>query len=193
MSAEYFDKLFIVGLKLRELSSNEKSEILEGITKSLVGVRFSKLKKDKLDISEEFGSRDSENEGESIKPEIIKKEPEPKSNEKGGLKTIYTITNQLSKDENQFLMRHVEELLNATPRKIRNYTIKYRLAREIVKISVQDEFEIYWNLEARDIMAKHILSDLNFNKFSLKTYDKVNVNLRDLIPQAVEMVNYLPK
>lgn len=179
---EYFDKLFIAGIKLNPLDESMKEEMISGFLN----------KKEKLK---------EENKGE----EIVEDDPEDDENlvnlNNGDSTTkdeSGTESPQFTEKEIDWLKEEVKQIkdANATPRSIRNFTIKYRMARDLVQLqwtkkNTGDVSELWGNAEThKQELIKQIRRIMNREE---PRYSDIVEGLRSPFEQAVEMVTFYPE
>lgn len=123
LTAEYLDKLFIAGIKLGKLTNDEKLVILSGYTENITK-RI--VNESEIESKAETNSRASKSINTS---DQLKDKNESQDNSEKESESF-----QLSEDEEQILFERVEKLKNATPRSIRGFLIRYRLARNLFNL-----------------------------------------------------------
>ncbi|MFY0627001.1 MAG: hypothetical protein JXR07_11935 [Reichenbachiella sp.] len=180
LTAEYLDKLFIAGIKLNELTGTEIQTIFDGYAN---GITI----KEPIEIGEnDSGSNTNtniENDDEENAQELYQNSEVTISSE-NQVNTSY----ELSFDEKEMLKALVMSLKDATPRSIRGFLIRYRLARSLVDI-IQSSSNSTEKMKRNHIIAEAIINSMNFEPFE---YSK-NTNLMkasDVLISIVSMVDY---
>lgn len=193
ISAEYLDKLFIAGIKLDPLSDAQKREIISEMLKDITDFETSDNTIDNSNEEEEVNENILRDQGgedeETDKTDQTETESEPTVN----VKTVLLNT-ELHQKENELLVEHAKDLMNATPRLIRSYSIKYRLAKSIVSLYLQGAPELleHWlgeEFKAQEALIKAIIATMNFEAYS-QIFDDFPERLAEVLCQVVEMVTY---
>ncbi len=209
---EYFDKLFLVGLKLEELDSLQIQEIFLGITDPYI---------EETEINE-FNNEPNEMKIET--EEVVDKLPESSSkqdvsapvtdfnsvgqnnnlNEEPNENTeepnvvsevkVNLVETQITPDEQVFLMELITKLNRATPRSIRNFFIKYRIARNLTYFlryeNDSDDSEWVKNDNAKKIIAKILVNIMNLEDRYHEDLDTLTPELKSAMIRSINMVNY---
>ncbi len=155
LTSEYLDKLFIAGVKLSELNNQNKQEILKGYAKDMIEC----INRKKLISQTEKQEKSHEDEGDKeteigtalwVRQTITK--VLTRSDTVGDEKVELSIT------EGDMLAVEVQGLKYATPRSIRGFLVKYRLARNLAAILLGTKPD---QRTFKDI-AQRIVSVMNF-------------------------------
>ena len=111
------------------------------------------------------------------------------------------LNNQLHPTEAEFLTQYSKDIQSATPRSIRSFTIKYRLARNLCEIFLRprsqpisgDAFNEWHNIDfqAKKLLAKGIVAAMNFEQDD-QIFSILNKELQSIFKKSVEMVTYHP-
>ncbi len=209
LTYEYFDKLFIAGIKLSELDEQMKKEVLKGLTTGLVTsvkkvaeVQTLAEEKDNTqlpkgqpgDTKEGTDAIDDDSDPDDDDVDDDNLGPNLNSGKAQRARTyIRNISRtQLNKQESEWMEELIGGLEEATPRSIRNFTIKYRMARGLVELQLleaKDEMEQPWlsQIELRKVLMEQILDLMNRK---IPSYASVNQVLRPIFKQAIDMVTY---
>lgn len=191
LSAEYLDKLFIAGIKLDPLSENQKKEILMGITEDITDSDLDEVKSSK-EMSEINDTDDHDLDYDDNGSEKDEENSEPMASPPPESRFVQSvINNQLHPKEREILEENVINIRNATPRSIRGFTIKYRLARNILEVQLPEGSSAFekWHedFEAKRKLIEGIVKIMNFEKSDETEFDP---ELKDICHQVVDMVNY---
>lgn len=145
LTKEYIDKLFISGIKLGELSLNEKYKILDSITEN----KILEIEPENIDDTKAvISSSTSVTTATTISPndQIPNQEEDEKLIE----------GKEITKSEYDLLKSTLESLTEATPRTIRIYYYRYLFAKKIMK----------YKFKTRSVLNKK-WDDLNRKKWIL--------------------------
>uniref|UniRef100_UPI00404719DD P-loop NTPase fold protein n=2 Tax=Roseivirga sp. TaxID=1964215 RepID=UPI00404719DD len=176
---EYFDKLFIAGIKLNPLDESMKEEMISGFIEKEKPKEENKgveIVEDDPDDDENFDNFNSRN-----------STPKDESS---------TESTQFTEKEINWLKEEVRQIKDATPRSIRNFTIKYRMARDLVQLqwvkkNTGDVSELWGNDEMhKQELIKQIRRIMNREE---PRYSDTVEELRSPFEQAVEMVTFYPE
>ena len=166
MHKEYLEKIFIIGLKLNHLSSNEIEEFLENI------------------LPEE------ENEIEDTRPiepsisKIVKlKDIKPP---REYIKSIIFERSdyEINSSERKYLKHTIKNLNYATPRKVRIFYYKYLIMKQLLHIRLEEKGLVdNWRSESDERVVADILihtsNNLDINTFECKKGDEILAVLKD--------------
>lgn len=167
---EYLDKLFIASLKLSELTSKEKKEILIGFTNTLV--------------NNTIGLSSSNNEAAPFNK--LKETLSLEDNNQLIFETAKTIQNKLSilettfrestilktkktESKNLYILNQIEQTdlenlfyrySDSTPRGIRVFIIRYLLGKRIIETYLADDSEEYIIWNQNQVIKKYFASQL---------------------------------
>ncbi len=132
LAKEYMDKLFISGIRLGNLSDENKRDILEAYTEDIVE------KSKKENVGENAGGGDED--GNGIPEETIPKEATLLNWKR---ETYYNLLER----ERDTLLEVIEEAPNITPRQIRIFLYRYLLARNLLhqKLPTKDTSNLLAN------------------------------------------------
>jgi hypothetical protein len=177
---EYFDKLFIAGIKLNPLDEGMKEEMLSG-----------------------FIDKEVQPPEENTEEEIIEGDPEeeedtsPTTGRSASSNSERNVSSwQFTQKESKWLKDEVKEIKEATPRSIRNFTIKYRMARDLVQLQWTkkdggDVSDLWGDGEVHKLeLLRQIRRVMNREKPIFSDTEK---DIRPLFEQAVEMVTFYPQ
>ncbi len=177
LTAEYLDKLFIAGIKLNDLTGTEKQNILEGyakgITQEIIG------KEDNVTTAKNMGASnksDIENQTEEEDQQGPNSNPDP------------PVSYELAFEEKEMLVKQILGLEKATPRSIRGFLIRYRLARNLAAI-LEPPSQILSRLEENKSIAEYIIDSMNFKPSTYSTNSNL-IKREDVIKSIVAMVDY---
>lgn len=161
---EYFDKLFLVGIKLENLRDDEKKQITRKYLEPITQV----VEKSKSQSEDGLDER-TETEQEPLGQVKIDQD-----HLGSGIQNqeINMSSFELSTSENEYLLQKGTELNSATPRSIRSFTFRYRLAKNLHYTLGLGEFS---NQE----LADEILKGMNGETESVN--------------KAAQLVNYYPE
>lgn len=201
--AEYFDKLFLIGLKLEELESYQIKEIFEGITNPYI---------EELEINEFKGETNNfETKAKEQTKNISPGDTTTTASDVGiigqndpmkqpGIENTNTkklkakiIETQITPTEQEFLRNNIINLRRATPRSIRNFFIKYRIARNLTYFlqyeNNSDDSEWVKDDNAKKILAENLIKIMN-QESEFAYFGALSPDLSDAMKRAIEMVNY---
>ncbi len=166
--SEYVDKLFILGLKLHELTPENKDEF------------FLELTKEDRESAELENL--SENGGETEFEDIISNEEDQLTMEDSVINEVKQINNtsntnaeeeagirnlngKLTKEEVAFLREKIRLLKNVTPRQIRVFYYRYLLAKNLLirKYSNSNSKNIWLDEAYSSFMVQHLVNHSNGN------------------------------
>ncbi|MCV6639502.1 P-loop NTPase fold protein [Candidatus Albibeggiatoa sp. nov. NOAA] len=132
--SEYMDKLFLISIKLHQLTNEEKLKILDVYTEDKREKKANEptiLNESKIGDGNVLGGEPHPNNGtQPKKGELSEKTPEESKNKKKD--KIDSNKYEISDAEYQELCKNLEELENATPRKIRIIYYRYLLAKKLL-------------------------------------------------------------
>ena len=187
LTREYFDKLFLIGFKLGNLTKTEKIEILETITKGKVYKKVNNLNK-KVNNTEETTIKspnggNNEKEKKSVKKNgDIVKQPDD-------LPQIEEKKYEIEEFELNFLINALKTSSNVTPRNIIIYYNRYLLARKLFNVKhIKNEKLIQkWNelSNNRNILPKMIIYYSN-----TVTVDRISTDMAKIMSQNNEIIEY---
>ncbi len=203
---EYFDKLFIAGIKLSRLDKEMKKKVLMGIIENQIvsdDVK-DKNKKSPKETSPENLPKQSVSKEESLSDSLGSKKgnsarPEDNKTSSEGKPVQFTPpkitvrTNQISVEEASWMKELIEDLEEATPRSIRNFTIKYRMARGFVELQVNESSDVaiynawYSEEQIKLALMEIVLSVMNRKK---PNYTSVDPELIPIFEQSIDMVTF---
>lgn len=206
---EYFDKLFIAGIKLGSLDKQMKKDVLKGIIKNQIGSgpinnnSSSETEFSKTDNNSNTGqpnnekiTSDTNTEGKSDSQTDNKDSPSPSSSGDKAENDIVSeptkSKNQLSKQEAQWMENIIEALEEATPRSIRNFSIKYRMARGLIELQVDQSDATVQKAWYAEELIKSALMEIILTLMNRKepSFESVDEELRPIFKQAVDMVTF---
>ena len=177
LTREYMDKLFLCGIRLGNLTNNEKEIILANyigrsrlVSEALFGI---KLRKDSMDDDYVKNRKGSEliqnnsfaNNDENISDRIAKY---PSIN-----------NNEIDHREEQYLKTSINKVDNITPRQIDIFQFRYLLARDILS-SIKGRYD---SEELCNLIAKYMINFSEFEKEVINKKEKKNT-----IDKVLEMV-----
>ncbi len=166
MHKEYLEKIFIIGLKLNHLSSNEIEEFLENILPE-----------------EENEIEDTEPIEPSISNTINLKDI--KSPTQYIQSTIFERSNyEINSLERKYLKHTIKNLNYATPRKVRIFYYKYLIMKQLLHIRLEEKGLVdNWRTESDERVIADILihtsNDLDINTFECDKGNEILAVLKD--------------
>lgn len=169
MHKEYLEKIFIIGLKLNHLNSNEIEEFLENI------------------LPEEDDTKEYLPENESPENTLHKtvKFNDLKSPSDAIKTMLFERSNyEINSDERKHLTQIIKTLNNATPRKVRIFYYKYLILKQLFHIRLEEKYLVEtWRTESderviADILI-HISNNLDINNFTCNKSDEIIEALKD--------------
>lgn len=236
ITMEYFDKLFIAGIRLSALSNDQKKAVLKGITKSITEDETTSntpagapaqipaaqglgpaLRQEQKALEHRLktdadASKSSIDIGKALRKEADLRVKEETNIDKGAVITddTHQISQedqslfQLSTQEQEMLEERVVELENATPRSIRNFTIKYRLARSMVGLRLPEIDEASEKLPNEKSLTQMWDEDIQFKRaltgYILETMNEKSQaplelpkDMMECLRQAANTVSFNPQ
>lgn len=190
---EYFDKLFITGIKLGDISASDSLEILSSLTK------MPKKAKTKNEIIDYESTRQTENDQESESmskfltlagdKEVYADQVEEKSIKNENTTELVLENNnvieELSVEEHQMLKESLQSFQVSTPRQIRIFYYRYLLARNLLEVYNPSNT---WSEADKQILPDLILStSLNlsaiekFYETEEPFYFKINIEKKEYV------------
>ena len=177
--SEYMDKLFLVSVKLPQLTNEEKLKILDVYTE---GKREEKTSEPVLLSESELGGADvlggaaphPDNKVQPTKGEPSEETPE----ENKGNEEQETDTNkhEVLDSEYQELCKNLKGLENATPRKIRIVYYRYLLAKKLLSAELQQTND--WQADSKEL--KHEIGMLSPYLIQFIIKKTQSSNLKDI-------------
>ena len=174
MYKEYLEKIFIIGLKLNHLNSNEIEEFLENILPEEENeVEFNGLREPS--ISKTINLKDVKPPSEYIKSIIFERS-----------------NNEINSSERKYLKHTIKKLNHATPRKVRIFYYKYLIMKQLLHIRLEEkELVENWHKESDERVIVDILihtsNNLNIDAFECKQSPEV----LDILKDTANMVSIL--
>lgn len=133
--SEYFDKLFLLGIKLGDLNASEISEFIKELTKNDIEISNSAETNYESKIVTD-DSDDDFNEVEEFPEESIVEIEEENDNNNGDEEHSNSTGNskekKLTNEEAQILFEKIKRFESATPRQIRIFYYRFQLAKNLL-------------------------------------------------------------
>jgi len=146
---EYMDKLFISGIKLKNLTADEKKEVLYSLTKGKVNIDSESSSQ--IDLDSLFGYRKAQSDNQHV-------HTVSKTNE---LVEFIKSDNdfELEDFEYKFLTDIIEQEMIATPRNIRIIYYRYLLAKRFMsyRLSAKPQLTSEWNVNCDKSILPHLI------------------------------------
>lgn len=182
---EYMDKLFITGLKLPPLTSNDQNSILTnyakdgGFLQSLDDLNINdKTENLKEEVENNLGIQGPDDFELEIDEEIAKSGI---SVEERQAKKNYLLTH----DELQWILTEINQLTDLTPRQIRIIMYRYMFAKSLViEFYGRNRINSIWS----EFLVKELVSKSMNENYSLDQNELNELNFKDQ-----EIINFTPK
>lgn len=156
VTREYIDKLFILGIKLGTLNSNERSEILESITKDKVSAPAEQNSREVTQNNGQPKQQEDEIDDQDISS-VTKSISQPDDHK------VVNIGNpqfELLPEELDRLKTLLDYYTDATPRAIRIFYFRYVLAKNLKRIELEGDLEmenLYNNNKLKELLPLLII------------------------------------
>ncbi|MBI9061828.1 MAG: hypothetical protein JEZ14_07550 [Marinilabiliaceae bacterium] len=166
--SEYIDKLFILGLKLHELTPENKDEFFLELTKEdRESAELEKLSENGGETEFEDTISNEEDQltmEDSVSNEVkqINNTSNTNAEEEAGIRNL---NGKLTKEEVAFLREKIRLLKNVTPRQIRVFYYRYLLAKNLLirKYSNSNSKNIWLDEAYSSFMVQHLVNHSNGN------------------------------
>jgi len=174
MHKEYLEKIFIIGLKLNHLNSNEIEEFLENILPE-----------------EENEVEDTESTEPSISKAIDLKDVKSPSEYVKSI--IFEQSNyEINSSERKYLKHTIKNLNYATPRKVRIFYYKYLIMKKLLHIRLEEKGLVdNWREESDERVIADILIHTS-NNLDIDTFEcKKGHEILNVLKDTANMVSIL--